>query len=65
MSTVSGDSDRADKPVLQARLNGTTLRAKWPGKRWHGRYADIYEVCDAAHADGLASFVIDYVDKED
>ncbi|MCA1379470.1 hypothetical protein I6F34_01375 [Bradyrhizobium sp. BRP05] len=51
--------------MLQARLNGGTLRAKWPGKRWHGKYADIYEVCDAAHADGLASFVIDYVDKED
>jgi len=60
------DSDsQAGKPVLSARLNGDTLRAKWPGKRWHGKYKDINEVCDAAHADGLASFVIDYVDEED
>jgi hypothetical protein len=62
---VSADSDLTDKPVLSARLNGTTLRAKWPGKRWHGRYDTIYEACDAAHADGLQSFVIDYVTEED
>jgi hypothetical protein len=51
--------------VLYARLNGNTLRAKWPGKRWHGQYKNIDAVCDAAHEDGLASFIIDYVDKED
>lgn len=64
---MSGDfeSPPAGKPVLSARLNGTTIRAKWPGKRWHGKYKDIYEVCDAAHADGLPSFVIDYVVEED
>lgn len=56
---------QAGMPVLQARLNGTTLRAKWPGKRWHGKYRDINEVCDAAHADELESFVIDYVVEED
>jgi hypothetical protein len=57
--------EQAEKPVLSARLNGDTIRAKWPGKRWHGPYKDIYEVCDAARADGLASFIIDYVDRED
>jgi hypothetical protein len=63
---VTDTSDeQAGKPVLQARLNGTTLRAKWPGKRWHGQYKNIDAVCDAAHEDGLASFIIDYVDKED
>jgi hypothetical protein len=59
------DDDQASKPVLSARLNGTTIRAKWPGKRWHGKYKDINKACDAAHADGLASFVIDYVTEED
>jgi hypothetical protein len=57
--------EQAGKPVLYARLNGNTLRAKWPGKRWHGQYKNIDAVCDAAHEDGLASFIIDYVDKED
>ena len=57
--------DQADKPVLQARLNGNTIRAKWPGKRWHGAYQDIYAACDAAHSDGLESFVIDFVETED
>jgi hypothetical protein len=57
--------DQPAKPVLSARLNGTTIRAKWPGKRWHGKYNDIYEACDAAHDDGLDSFVIDYVTEED
>jgi hypothetical protein len=57
--------DQSGKPVLSARLNGTTIRAKWPGKRWHGKYKDIYEACDAAHDDGLKSFVIDYVTEED
>jgi hypothetical protein len=56
--------EQAGKPVLSARLNGTTLRAKWPGKRWHGAYKDIHAACDAAHEDGLESFVIDYVDEE-
>ena len=59
------DDDQACKPVLYARLNGNTLRAKWQGKRWHGTYKDISAVCDAAHADGLQSFVIDYVVTED
>ncbi len=59
------DDDQAGKPVLSARLNGNTLRAKWPGKRWHGAYKDISAACDAAHADGLQSFVIDYVVTED
>lgn len=63
MSEVS--DEQAGKPVLYARLNGRTLRAKWPGKRWHGQYEDIYAVCDAAHKDGLEAFIIDYVDKED
>jgi hypothetical protein len=62
---MSDPDDQAGKPVLSARLNGTTIRAKWPGKRWHGKYKDINEACDAAHADGLASFVIDYVTEED
>jgi hypothetical protein len=62
---VSEDSDeQAGTPVLYARLNGNTIRAKWPGKRWHGAYKDIYVACDAAHSDGLESFVIDYVDEE-
>ena len=65
MSIVSDDSDdQAGKPVLQARLNGNTIRAKWPGKRWHGAYKDIHAACDAAHGDGLESFVIDYVEEE-
>jgi hypothetical protein len=63
MSEIS--EEQAGKPVLYARLNGTTIRAKWPGKRWHGQYKNIDAVCDAAHADGLASFIIDYVDTED
>ncbi|WP_316196667.1 hypothetical protein [Bradyrhizobium sp. SZCCHNS3053] len=63
MSEIS--DEQAGKPVVSARLNGSTLRAKWQGKRWHGRYATIDEVCDAAHADGLEAFVIDYVDEED
>jgi hypothetical protein len=62
---VSEGSEQSDKPVLSARLNGNTIRAKWPGKRWHGKYRDIYEACDAAHADGLVSFGIDYVTEED
>ena len=63
---MSEDSkEHVERPVLSARLNDGTIRAKWPGKRWHGRYKDIYEACDAAHADGLSSFVIDYVEKED
>jgi hypothetical protein len=60
-----GSDEQADKPVLSARLNGNTIQAKWPGKRWHGKYRDIHEACDAAHADGLASFIIDYVTEED
>jgi hypothetical protein len=56
--------EQAGKPVLYARLDGTTLRAKWPGRRWHGKYKNIYEVCNAAHADGLDSFIIDYVTEE-
>lgn len=62
---MSDTDDQAGKPVLYARLNGNTLRAKWSGKRWHGKYKDIHEVCDAAHDDGLESFIIDYVDVED
>ncbi|MHC2552423.1 hypothetical protein [Bradyrhizobium elkanii] len=62
---MTDPDDQTGKPVLCARLNGDTLRAKWPGKRWHGKYKNIDEVCDAAHDDGLASFVIDYVTKED
>nr|BCF26817.1 hypothetical protein XF14B_47690 [Bradyrhizobium diazoefficiens] len=50
--------------MLYARLNGNTLRAKWPGKRWHGAYLSIHEACDAAHKDGLESFLIDYVVEE-
>lgn len=57
--------DQAGKPVLYARLNGTTLRAKWPGKRWHGAYKSVDELCDAVHKDGLNAFVIDYVTEED
>jgi hypothetical protein len=65
VSIVSeGSDDQAGKTVLHARLNGDTIRAKWPGKRWHGAYKDIYAACDAAHGDGLESFVIDYVDEE-
>lgn len=56
--------EQARKPVLCARLNGNTLRAKWPGKRWHGAYKDIHAACDAAHQDGLESFLIDYVVEE-
>lgn len=64
MSEVS--DEQAGKPVLSARLTPEgTLRAKWPGKRWHGKYKSIDQVCDAAHDDGLATFIIDYVDKED
>ncbi|GAA0005262.1 MULTISPECIES: hypothetical protein [Bradyrhizobium] len=62
MSEVS--DEQAGKPVLYARLNGNTLRAKWPGKRWHGAYLSIHEACDAAHKDGLESFLIDYVVEE-
>ena len=63
---MSADSDeQAGKPVLYARLNGNTIRAKWPGKRWHGQYKSIHEACDAPHKDGLATLIIDYVDKED
>ncbi|SDK44390.1 hypothetical protein [Bradyrhizobium ottawaense] len=62
---MSDTDEQAGKPVLHARLNGTTLRAKWPGKRWHGAYKNIDELCDAVHKDGLESFVIDYVDNED
>jgi hypothetical protein len=57
--------EQAGMPVLYARLNGSTLRAKWPGKRWHGAYKNIDALCDAVHKDGLESFVIDYVDSED
>jgi len=62
---MSDPDEQAGKPVLSARLTGNTLRAKWPGKRWHGKYKDIHEACDAAHEDGLESFIIDYVDVED
>jgi hypothetical protein len=54
----------AGKPVLLARLNGKTLRASWPGQRWHGAYKNIDDVCRAANAAGLGAFVIDYVIKE-
>lgn len=57
--------EQSDKPTLYARLNGNSLRAKWPGKRWHGKYKNIDEVCDAAHDDGLERFIIDYVTEED
>jgi hypothetical protein len=64
MSELS--NEQAGKPVLYARLTPEgTLRASWPGKRWHGKYKNIDAVCDAAHEDGLAAFIIDYVDKED
>ena len=56
--------EQTGKPVLCARLNGNTLRAKWPGKRWHGAYKDIHAACDEAHQDGLESFLIDYVVEE-
>ena len=62
---MSDTDEQAGKPVLYARLNGTTLRAKWPGKRWHGAYPNIDALCDAVHKDGLEAFVIDYVDTED
>lgn len=62
---MSESDEQAGKPVLYARLNGNTLRAKWPGKRWHGAYPDIYAACDAAHKDGLESFLIDYVTVEE
>jgi hypothetical protein len=62
---VSEDSDdQTGKPVLTARLNGNTLRATWPGKRWHGAYTNIHAACDAAHEEGHESFVIDYVVEE-
>lgn len=61
---MSASDEQAGKPVLSARLNGNTLRAKWAGKRWHGAYKDIYAACDAAHQDGLESFIIDYVVEE-
>jgi hypothetical protein len=59
------EDDQAGKPVLYARLNGNTLRAKWPGKRWHGAYPNIDAAAETAHQDGLASFVIDYVTEEE
>ncbi len=58
-------SDEANMPVFKARLNGNTLRAAWPGKRWHGKYKDIDEATSAAIDDGLQPpFIIDYVEEE-
>lgn len=58
-------SDDVQKPVFKARLNGETIRASWPGKRWHGKYKDIDEATKAAIDEGLQPpFDIDYVEEE-
>lgn len=61
---MADKADTPDKPTLYARLNGTTIRAKWPGKRWHGAYPNIHAAREAAMKDGLSKFVIDYVTEE-
>jgi hypothetical protein len=51
--------------VLYVRLNGKKLRARWPGKRWHGAYSSLDEIVKAAEKEGFEPpYNVEYVDEE-
>jgi hypothetical protein len=65
---MPGTNSTSELPAVRVRLDGKTLRAKFPlpKARWHGKYPEIGAVVKAAWEAGVPQhFAIHYVTEEE